>query len=333
MRTSHASLSAALLSVAILAAIQAGCATPPPPPAHSARTVGLSLREATALVDAFEAKQVAPTHKPAAPASLEDAVAVLKSDRLDLFPASVKFLEAQGTPEALALKAQTLLAWGEAELTVAEVLADTADRLEEGVRALQVRKLNEADTQKLDAERARVQLYRDTDQALRLLAAEHVAAGVEGAQKVIADKPDDYTGYRIAADAHRLRNEWRQFSEMVAKVEETNPDSNGLIFLRGVAAQMRDGDANEAVKLYRQAVENDPQFVRAQAQLVLVQPNVFEQKKELEKLRAIAPDHQIIRWAGPGIEQAHSDALERQQTIQNALQGRPGFAPAIPQPR
>src|SRR5256885_2191297 len=92
-------------------------------------------------------------------------------------------------------------------------------------------------------ERAKVQLYRDTDQALRLLAAEHVAAGVEDAQKYIAQKPDDYVGYRIAADAARLRNQWKEFSENVAKVEEKNPDSNGLVFLRGVASQMRDGDA------------------------------------------------------------------------------------------
>jgi tetratricopeptide (TPR) repeat protein len=290
----------------------------------------MSLREATALVESFESKQVPASRKPPAPTTMEESLAVLKSDRLDLFPGSVAFLSSQTTPEATALKAQTLLAWGEAELTVAEVLATTADRLDQNVRALQVRKLSEADSAKLDAERARVQLYRDTDQALRLLAAEHVAAGVEDAQKIIDAKPDDYVGYRISADAHRLRNEWKEFSDDVAKVEEKNPDSNGLIFLRGVAAQMRDGDANEAIKLYRQALENDPQFVRAQAQLVLVQTNVFEQKKELEKLKAIAPDHQIVRWAGPGIEQAFEEAQERQAAIQNALGGRAGQSPTVP---
>lgn len=294
----------------------------------------MSLREATKLVETFEARQVPAQQKPGAPASVQDAVSALKADRLDLFQGAASYLASQSSPEAQALHAQILLAWGEAELTVAEVLANTADRLDEGVRALQVRRPSEADAAKLESEQARVQLYRDTDQALRLLAAEHVAAGVEEAQKVIAAKPDDYTGYRIAADAHRLRNEWKEFSEMVAKVEEKNPDSNGLIFLRGVAAQMRDGDAKEAAKFYREALEKDPGFIRAQAQLVLVQKNVFEQKTELDKLKVIAPDHQIVRWAGPGIQQAYEDAVQRQAAVQNALQGRPGTGgAAIPPTR
>lgn len=318
-----------LAAIVVVTAVSpvAGCATSAPASeARPARTVGLSFAEAKALVDSFEAKQVPPGKKPAPPTSLDECVAVLKSDRLDLFPDAVQYLGTQTSPEALALRAQMRLAWGEAELTVAEVLASLADRLDERVRALQVRKLSTTDRAALDADQARLHLYRDTDQALRQLAAEHVAVGMEEAQKVIADKPDDYVGYRVAADAHRLRSEWREFSAMVVKVEESNPDSNGLVFLRGVAAQMRDGDAVEASKLYRQALERDPQFIRAQAQLVLVQTNIFEQKKELEKLRAIAPDHQIVRWAGPGIDDAHQVALERQQAIQAATAARP--APA-----
>ena len=299
--------------LAFAVVVAAGCTTMGPA-AKEGHSVGLSLREATKLVESFEARQLPPSKKPPPPTTMEEALAVLKSDRLDLFPDSVAWLSAQPSPEALALKAQTMLAWGEAELTVAEVLANTADKLDENVRALQVRKLAQADSAQLDKERAKVALFRETDQALRLLAAEHVAAGVEDSETVIAQKPDDYVGYRISADAHRLRNEWKEFSQMVAKVEEKNPDSNGLIFLRGVAAQMRDGDASQAIGFYRQALEKDPAFVRAQAQLVLVQGNVFEQKIELEKLRAIAPDHQIVRWAGPGIELAFHEAQERHRT-------------------
>ncbi len=317
MRVPLRSLASSLAAVVI-----AGCTTAAPAPERP-HTVGLSLHEATKLVEAFEAKQVPPQKRPPPPTTMEEALAVLKSDRIDLFPGAVSWLETQPSTDALALKSQILLAWGEAELTVAEVLADTADRLDENVRALQVRKLAGPDADKLAAERDKVQLYRDTDQALRLLAAEHVAAGVDGAHKVIADKPDDYVGYRIAADAHRLRNEWREFSDMVAKVEERNPDSNGLTFLRGIAAQMRDGDANQAMTYYRQALERDPAFIRAQAQLVLVQPNIFDQKKELDALKAVAPDHQIVRWAGPGIEQAYQEALERQQAVRDALLNHP----------
>jgi tetratricopeptide (TPR) repeat protein len=319
------------LSLAFLALVPAGvsaCASSSSSgdtsSSGNSRHVGISLREATALVQAFENKQVPPQKKIPAPTSLDEARAVLKSDRIDAFPDAVAFLSGQQGHDAAALKAQILLAWGEAELTVAEVLGDTADRLDEGVRGLQVKKSTPDVQHKLEAERARVQLYRDTDEALRLLAAEHVAAGVEESDKVIKEKPDDYVGYRIAADAHRLRDEWKEFAEMTAKVEQTNPDSNGLVFLRGVAAQFRDNDPAEAIKLFKQALEKDPQFVRAQAQLVLVSPTIFSKEQELKKLKEIAPDHQIVRWAGPGIDEAYQKAAERQQQLQDALANRPG---------
>ncbi len=310
------------LCTILLVVSAVACATATPPAERPARTVGMSLAQATELVASFEAKQVPAGKKPAPPTSTDECLAVLKSDRIDLFPDAIAFLATQATPEAAALRAQVELAWGEAELTVAEVLASLADRLDERVRALMVRKVAGAERAALEADGAKLRLYRETDEALRLLAAEHVAAGMAGAQKVIAERPDDYVGYRVAADGHRLRNEWREFSAMIVKVEESNPDSNGLVFLRGVAAQLRDGDAVEASKLYRQALERDPQFVRAQAQLVLVQTNIFEQKKELERLRAIAPDHQIVRWAGPGIDEEHQAAQERQEAVKAATAAR-----------
>src|SRR5687767_3202753 len=113
-----------LLTLLVIPALLAcGTAQPAQQPA---RTIGLSLKEATALVDAFEAKQVAASHKPATVSSKEEALNALKSDRIDMFPSAVEFLEKQEGVEMLALKAQILLAWGEAEITVAEVLARTA---------------------------------------------------------------------------------------------------------------------------------------------------------------------------------------------------------------
>jgi hypothetical protein len=316
-----------LLVLLVLLALTSACTTVAPSPERPSHTVGLSLREATKIVDAFEAKQLPPAQKPPPPTSMEEALAVLKSDRLDLFPGSVGWLSTQTSPDALALRAQTYLAWGEAELTVAEVLAETANVLDAGVRGLELRRLLGPEQQKLEERRAQVQQYRDTDNALRSLAAEHVAAGVDDATTVIAQKPDDYVGYRISADAHRLRNEWKEFSAMVSQVEEKNPDSNGLLFLRGVAAEARDGDTSLAIKFLRQALERDPQFVRAQAEIVLLQQNVLEQKIELDKLKAIAPDHQIVRWAGPGIDEAYRTASERQRAIDANLQSPPGPAP------
>ncbi|MDP2343400.1 MAG: hypothetical protein Q8O67_20750 [Deltaproteobacteria bacterium] len=313
----------ALVSAVVVVALTS-CTTPPATPDTSRRSTGLTLAEAKTVVTAFESRQVAPQKAIAASADLKAALDVLKTDRIDAFPATVGWLETQSGYDALALKAQILLAWGEAELTVAEVMAQTATQLEQNLRGWEVRKnLSDADKKKIASEKERIDIYRETDEALRLLAAEHVGQGAEDADKVIGEKPGDYVGYRIAADAARLRNQWTDFTANVAKVEAAKPDSNGLKFLRGVEAYMRDGDAREAAQHFREALAADPEFVRAQAQLVLVAPNVFEQHKELMSLKKIAPDHQIVRWAGPGIELAHTAARERQQAIQNAITSRP----------
>ena len=316
---------------ALGAGVLCACVTTPKAAASTLRTAGLTLAEAQVVVDFFESQQVAPQRSLGTPGDLQGALLVLKSDRIDGFPAAVTFLGSQEGFDALALKAQIELVWGEAELTVAEVLAQTATALEKNLRGFEQRKhLSVDDSTKVNGERARILSYRKTDEALRLLAAEHVGHGAEDADRVIAEKPGDYIGYRIAADAARLRNEWPEFTANVDKVEAAKPDSNGLKFLRGVEAYMRDGDAREAAQHFRDALLGDPSFVRAQAQLVLVAANVFEQHKELLKLKELAPDHQIVRWAGPGIELAHTAARARQLAIQNAIRSRsgPGTTPS-----
>ena len=316
----HKLVSLVVVVVSVVVVV-VGCVAPQ---AQAPKRAALTLPQAQALVIAFEAQQVAPQFALAPPTDLKGALEVLKSDRIDAFPAAVAFLSTQQGYDALALKAQIELAWGEAELTVAEVLAQTASRLDHDVRGHELRtSLTADDRARIAGEKKRVHQYREIDEALRLLAAEHVGRGAADADAVIDDRPGDYVGYRIAADAARLRNQWVEFTTNVARVEAVRPDSNGLKFLRGVEAYMRDGDAREAAQHFREALLSDPGFVRAQAQLVLVAPNIFEQHQELLKLTELAPDHQIVRWAGPGIERSHGAARERQQAIQSAIAARP----------
>jgi hypothetical protein len=315
----------ATVLLACLAAVAlAGCATP-----SNARHKALTLVEAKAIVAAFEARQVPPSSAVVVAPGEAGALEVLKSDRLDAFPAAIAAIasmeardDAGGDVDVtgVALRAQLHLAWAEAELTVAEVLARTATSLDTTVRALEVRGDQGVEEQQhLERERERIASYRETDEALRLLAAEHVDAGYREADLVIQHAPDNYVGYRVAADAARLRNQWQRFGELLTRVEAHNPDSNGLRFLRGVAAWMRDGDASTAAGFFRSALQHDPAFVRAQAQLVLVAPTIMEQHRELEALKAMSPDHQIVRWAGPGIDVAHTAAVERQALIDAAM--------------
>ena len=143
-------------------------------------------------------------------------------------------------------------------------------------------------------------------EALALLAAEHSAAGARHAREIIAAAPTNYQGYRVAADYYRLRERWEEFDDTVAKIEILKPDSNGLLFLRGVSALYREGDGPKADRFFRAALARDPKFVRAQAQLVRSQRGLAAKRAEYLKLKELNPHHQIVVWAGPGLERAYA---------------------------
>ena len=283
---------------------------------HARRHEGVTLStvDATAIVDAFEAQQASPTRPLRAPTTTDEALAILKSDRLDAFADVVAFLEnlivVDRTDTQIAadasLMAQAQLAWGEAELMIAEILSREATALDASVRADRAAGLPEA---ALAPRIAQVATWRRTDEALRLLAADHVDTGARNADLAVGLLPDDYVGYRVAADAARLTNRWSRFEEFVARVEAVRPDSNGLRFLRGVQAWTQQSDRDVASFELHDAVENDPDFIRARAWLVVIAPAGAPQLVALAELAAASPDHQIVRWAGPAIRRnAHQNA-------------------------
>lgn len=292
----------------LLCLIVAGCrAAEVSPPA---RSTGLSLDEARGVVARFEALQATGSAGDPllTPASLDDVLTILKRDQLDLFPAGAAFAAAQPGATAAALRAQIELAWAEAQLILADVFADVSGSLRASVRGLRIRVVSGEGTEK-DAQRlgALEQWIDESDllsEALTRLAAEHAGEGARLARTIIAEHPTDYLGYRVAADYHRLRGDWPAFEAMVRKLEETNPDSNGLLFLRGTAALWRDGDASRARSFFRHALERDPAFTRAQAQLVVGRGDAREAFAEYQKLRALNPRHQIVVWAGEALTAA-----------------------------
>ena len=111
----------------------------------------------------------------------------------------------------------------------------------------------------------------------------------------------------MAADYYRTVRQWDEFEKMMRRIEKINPQSNGLVFLKGAAAFQRDGELELAEAYYLEALERDPDFVRAQAHLVFMQTDVSRIREELKKLQSINPEHQIVHWAGPAVELAFAD--------------------------
>lgn len=244
--------------------------------------ITLTLDEAEAIVHGFEATPAGVSALPQ-PSSADDALAVLKADRLDAFEAVVAFAQQQSAradrrPDDVvsdtALLAQAQLAWGEAELMVAELVAR------------ELRTMSSSDPRYVE--------LRREDEALRLMAAEHVDAGARTAEQVLQLAPESYLGYRIAADAARLTTNWPACAELLLRVEQVRPDSNGLRFLRGLQAWGERADDVTAVRYLNEAVAHDEDFVRAQAWLVVILQGE-EQAAALETLAKRAPYHHVVR--------------------------------------
>lgn len=290
-----------------------GCAQPKPVAPAPNRPIGMSMEEAKQVVASFEDKQArAVASDPLAnPKSLEDALMILKRDQLGLFGKGVELTAGMEGIDAQALHAQIELAWGEAQAILGEVLWDIAERQNRAARRLELKKASggfalEDDDRLVRLKTSATEASRIA-QALNILASEHVAAGAKVARAITEQHPDDYKGYRVAADYYRLRGDWDRFDDMVAKIEQTNPDSNGLVFLRGVAAAHRDEDLAAAAGFFAKALENDPEFVRAQTHLFLAQTSVWNSFEAYEKLKALNPNHQIVVWAGSRIEAAYEE--------------------------
>jgi hypothetical protein len=249
--------------------------------------ITLTLDEAEAIVHAFEATPPGVASVPA-PSSADEALAVLKADRLDAFEAVVAFAQQQGARadrpadvvlNDTALLAQAQLAWGEAELMAAELVAR------------ELRTMSSADPRLLE--------LRREDEALRLMAAEHVDAGARSAEQVLQLAPDSYLGYRIAADAARLTTNWAACAALLQQVEQVRPDSNGLRFLRGLQAWGERADDVTAARYLNEALAHDEDFVRAQAWLVVILHG-DEQAKALAALAKRAPYHHVVhRFSTP----------------------------------
>ncbi len=242
------------------------------------------------------------------PKSIVDCDAILHLDQIDLFQGAVDFLAKQQGADALTLRAQIEIAYSEAQLVVAEVIAESADGLESVIRTLRFRAESGKTSDEEKAKRAELESTfhdaRDVAWALRELAADHARNGATVAQMIMASKEKSYRGYRVAADYHRLRGDWDDFAEDLNYLARENPTSNGLVFLRAIAAQA-EGESDTAVKLYRDALVRDPKFVRAQAHIVLLQTSPERAHTELARLAELNPHHQLITYAGPFIEEAH----------------------------
>jgi hypothetical protein len=296
---------------------------------RSASRADLSVDDAETIADAYRRRHELRAANPNPlkdPKSLDDVLEVLRLDEIDLFPGAVKYATAEGSPRGKALAAQILIAWGDGQHLLGQLL-DRAGHDLEGSRAHLERKqaagkLDAAEQARLERVRKSIADLEGVERALRLVGNKHIADGMKLAEQVISAAPSDYEGYRVAADFYHLREDWAQFATMEKKIETLKPDSNGLTFLKAEAARDRDHDNSEAKRLLKEAIQRDPKFTRAQVNLLVLQSDLNGAYTEYERLKNINPNHQIVQWMGPVLERNYRDWKELNDRQKNELQDR-----------
>lgn len=238
--------------------------------------------------------------------SIADVEEILHVDEVNRFPAAVAFIATQKDVKARALHGQLELDWAEGLSLLGQMNENLAARLRELSVASEKKAaadgLSPDEFRELGELRAAILESQQTAKVLEAAAAEHLTRGLAIANEVIKANPTNYLGYRLAADSYRLRGDWKAFDAMVKKVEKANPNSNGLLFLKGVAAAQRDKDGTAAKKFLSAALAKDPKFARAQAHQVLIASSLQSAREELEKLKAISPRHPFVVWTGATLE-------------------------------
>ncbi len=284
-------------------------------------TNNMSFEEAVKVLEEAKAKVYPKTSADplAEPKSMDDVLAILKSDRIDLFEGGAKRAKQEQSKKAKALAAQIEIAWAEDLRIVANVMDALLPDLRAEKRELEemeaVGKLSAEDKKRLDALSALLEHHQQIVAAASKVAPVHLAKGAKLAEALVTESPDDYEGYRVLADYYRIRGEWNRYDEMVKQVETRHPQSSGLVFLRGIALAEREGDLDGGAKLLSDVVAKDPQFTRAQAQLVFLSRGLTKKHEEYMKLKASNPKHQLVLLAGPVIEQVYESRERRRQRL------------------
>lgn len=301
-----------------------GCATPnelSQPRTTSemaqARASNMTVEQAQSLLDDLHKKLAADdAQNPLrSPKSLDDVLAVLQSDQIDLFPEAVKFAKAQNNVKGRTLAAQLELAWGENQRIVAQIIDLLAVDMREESRELAELEASGKAAPEDQKRLARLETLVNEEapiiSALSRVAPGHIRNGAAMAEELVKSAPEGYEGYRVLADYHRIRSDWASFDAMVKEVETRHPQSVGLLFLKGVSEAERKGDLDAGQKLLREALTKDPKFCRAQAQLVFMANGLTAKYEEYTKLKAMNPRHQLVLVAGPVIEAVYETREKR----------------------
>lgn len=275
-------------------------------------------REAEKVVAKFRRQEgIAAAAPSRAPQSLAELVQILKNDEIHRFAAAERYAQTRGGFEVMALRASLQLLWAEGQLSAAQVM-DVLQRHDQEEAALLEAKPTRDKTEDkiLAALRRRVRARQKVRKALQTLADSHLAAGRRIATALIRRKPNHAAGYRAAANYHRLQRDWQAFDAMMQQASQlSGAEDVGMRYLRAMEAHERWSKTGEARVLLRAILQADEGWVRAHAQLVLLQDDVVAMHGALQVLQRHSPHHPLIALTQRHVEAAYQDAVALRRAL------------------
>lgn len=267
-------------------------------------------QEAARVVREFqEAYGMPPVAPPGTPVtSMAQVLEIIRGDRLPEFEKARRFAAGRQGAEALTLRAYLDLSYAGALITAASILEEERRQdLTELRQLMQARPLVETEGADADQERTAKLRAKEADlrkviRALRVLSEEPLRSGSDLAEQAIRQDPKAQLAYLANANYFRLRGQWLEFDRMMRYAEDGPEDPPVRTFLRAMEAYERYIDPRRAEKLLKETLAKRPDFVRAQANLVLVDQSTKDKYDELQRLKALSPNHLVVRLAGPMIE-------------------------------
>ena len=278
--------------------------------------------EAAQVVREFQAAYgLAPVPPPdTSVTSMAQVLEIVRGDRLPEFEEARQFAAGRQGPEALTIRSYLELSYAGALTTAASILEE---RRRQGLTELrqltQARPLEEPngarqDQARVAALKAKTADLRKVVRALRVLSEEPLRAGADLAEQAIRQDPKAQLAYLASATYFRLRGQWLEYDRMMGYADAQPGDPPIKTFLRAMEAFERYVDPARCEQLLKETLAKRPDFVRAQANLVLVDQGTEEKYEELQRLKAISPNHLVVRLAGPMIEQEYQTYEELRGT-------------------
>jgi hypothetical protein len=274
--------------------------------------------EAAQVVREFQnAYGLPPVAPPGTPVtSMAQVLEIIRGDRLPEFEKARRFAAGRQGAEALTLRAYLDLSYAGALMTAAYILDEERRQdLTELRQLTQARPLEDPDGAKRDQARAAELTSKTADlrkvvRALRVLSEEPLRSGSDLAEQAIRQDPKAQLAYLANANYFRLRGQWLEYDRMMRYADDGPGDPPVRSYLRAMEAFERYVDPIRCEELLKETLAKRPDFVRAQANLVLIDEGTEAKHDELQRLKAMSPNHLVVRLAGPMIEEEYRTTRE-----------------------